>query len=146
MSTKNENVKDVKKRPHQLVFTKPSLTKKSLKDEVNINSIMARYETCGIIEHLNEKTPHYGDYSEMPNYQNSLDKIIQANESFNSLPAQIRKQFDNDPAEFVEFCSNPENLPKLREMGLAEPLPQTPTEVSNTTENPSETPTAPENT
>jgi len=37
------------------------------------------------------------------------------------LPAETRAFFQNDPFKFVEYCSNPENIEVLREMGLAEP-------------------------
>lgn len=135
----------LKKRKHAILFTEPSLTKQSLINETNINCIMRRYETTGIIDHIADKQPLFGDFSNLDDYQTQLNKVTQANDLFMSYPAAIRKMFDNDPAVFVEFCSNPENLPKLREIGLAEPLPETPTSVSKTTENASETLTGAEN-
>jgi len=131
-------------RPHAIIFTKPSLTKKSLQNETNINAIMARYETTGIIDHIANKNPSYGDFSNLDSYQESLNKITQAQEQFQSYPAALRKMFDNDASKFLEFCSNPENLPQMREMGLAEPLPETPASPSESSENVSQTPTGDE--
>jgi len=43
-----------------------------------------------------------------------------------SLPATVRRDFDNDPMQFIAFAENPENLDKMREWKLAPPKPLAP--------------------
>jgi len=48
---------------------------------------------------------------------------------FEELPSTIRAQFENNPEKFLEFVQNPDNLDKMRELGLAK-APQSPPEAS----------------
>lgn len=109
-----------------LYFKKPSMTKQCFKEETNINNIMSRYEKTGLIEHINNKQPRYGDFSGDTTYQESLNLVIKAHDLFDGLPAKLRKQFDNDPQKFFEFANNPDNKEKMQEMGLL-PVPATET-------------------
>ncbi|WNK15061.1 MAG: internal scaffolding protein [Microvirus sp.] len=101
----------------------PSLTKQCFADECDINNIVEAFAERGIISHVNEASPRYGDFVGFPDYQSALNSVNAANASFMALPAKIRSDFDNDPAAFVAFCENPENMPALVDMGLAEALP-----------------------
>ncbi len=53
--------------------------------------------------------------------------MIEAQENFMRLPANIRKRFDNDPAQLIEFINDPNNLDEAINIGLAKepekPLP-----------------------
>lgn len=96
-----------------------SLTQQSLAAETDINAIMRKYEKTGVITHVARYAGEYGDFSGVPDYKTGLERIMAADEMFASLPARIRDRFGNDPANFIEFATNPENLPELRKMGLA---------------------------
>lgn len=105
----------------------PSLTRQEFADECDINTIMARYETTGILpSHQRAGDPQYLDLSDVPDLRTSIDLMRDAESAFMRLPATIRREFDNDPVRFVEFAQNPQNLEKMREWGLAPPLPQKP--------------------
>lgn len=97
-----------------------SRTKQSHKDETNINKIVAKYKKTGILPALIKQNPAYGDFTAVPDYQESLNRVIFAQEQFNGLSAAVRKRFNNDPGEFLEFASNPENKETLYDLGLAE--------------------------
>lgn len=99
-----------------------SLTKQSFKDETDINGIMRRYQETGLIEHVKKYEGRYGDFSGIPDYQTALQKVIDAQEMFNSLPSSIRNRFQNDPGEFLAFATDPKNADALIEMGLAKPV------------------------
>lgn len=101
----------------------PSLTRQEFAAECDINTLMARYETTGVINHFNRGEPQYLDITDIPDLQNSLHILAEATTAFYQLPALVRKEFDNDPTKFVEFASNPDNLDKMREYGLAPPAP-----------------------
>jgi len=51
-------------RPHAIVFTQPSLTRQSFKDECDVNLIVKRYTETGMINHIPRSTPQYGDAPE----------------------------------------------------------------------------------
>jgi len=73
----------------------------------------------GILTHVARYAGEYGDFSGVPDYKEGLERIMAANEMFDSLPARLRDRFGNDPAKFIDFATNPENLDELRTMGLA---------------------------
>ena len=106
---------------------KKSLTKQSMAKACNINNIMKRYQKTGLIEHV-KQGGSYGDFSNISSYQEALNQIIQAQESFETLAAPIRSRFNNDPDAFVKFIDDPKNKPEAIELGLierpAEPEPK----------------------
>lgn len=102
-------------------YFEPSLTRQEFAEECDINSIMEKYEKGGAISHVNRHEPVYLDTTLYPGLQASMDLFRQAATEFNALPAKVRREFDNDPQKFVDFASDPENLPRMREWGLAPP-------------------------
>lgn len=106
----------------------PSLTQQSFKDECDINTLVKRFGITGAIPQ-GVRAPSYADYDEVFDYQDAMNAIAAANSSFAELSAIVRRRFHNDPAEFVDFCSDPNNLDEMRKLGLAIPAPV----VSNTT-------------
>lgn len=106
-----------------VIFTLPSRTKQSELEASDINNIMARYATTGTITHLASGQPLYGDFSEVEDYQASLNKVMSAEERFMSLPSEIRKKFDYDPQKMVEFILNPDNKEECVKYGFIRPDP-----------------------
>lgn len=102
------------------VNNEESMTQQSDAKDTDINVIMQRYKVTGQIP-LPRIAPNYGDFSEVTDYREALERVQYANEVFNSLPAKLRAQFSNNPAEFVDFATNPENIDEMRKMGLAPP-------------------------
>lgn len=92
-----------------------------MKDEVDINNIIKKYDRTGLITHVNQSVAQYGDFSEVNEYQESLNMVINAQNAFDELPSSIRKRFGNDPGEFFEFATNPDNHDAMVELGLANP-------------------------
>lgn len=104
----------------------PSLTRQEFAEDCDINILMSRYEKTGVINHFNNSTPQYLDITDLPDLQGSLTILADAKTAFMRLPAVTRREFDNDPVKFVEFAGDAKNLDKLREWGLAAPLPVDP--------------------
>lgn len=98
----------------------PSRTIQSGKDDADINVIVKRFMRTGQAP-VNARLPEYGDYHGISDFQSAMNVIRQAEESFMSMPSSIRNKFGNDPQAFLEFCSNKDNLPEMRKMGLAIP-------------------------
>jgi phage internal scaffolding protein len=101
----------------------PSMTKQAFQAECDINNIMKRYEKTGIIDHLNKYGGRFGDFTGAVDFQTAQNIVIDAQKMFMDIPASIRAQFENDPGKFIQFATDPANLDKLREMGLAPPAP-----------------------
>lgn len=96
-----------------------SLTKQSFTDECDINKIMRRAEQTGELPNMIKTDPQYGDFSDVGSYQEACNVVIRAQEQFAALNAHIRSRFANDPAQFLEFATNPANAAELIKMGLA---------------------------
>lgn len=90
-------------------FDQPSQTLQSFKDDADINCIIARFENTGVLVDPTvpvSRTPQFGDYSEMPTYQEAQNVIVAANNAFYSLASNIRERFGNDPAAYFQFVQS----------------------------------------
>lgn len=113
----------------------PSMTKQSFKKESDINNIMSQYEKTGIMTNINTADPQYGFVPDF-DFAEAIQLIETARESFLLVDSDIRKRFNNDPVQFTEFVTDPQNTEELRQLGLL-PMPEI------QVENPVETPTEP---
>lgn len=102
----------------------PSLVREADSVDADINVIMKRYTQSGVIPmnaDLVARMPLNGtEFPDGFDFRMAQDLIAQGRQAFMALPADIRSRFQNDPAQFVEFCSDRDNLPALRKMGLAQ--------------------------
>lgn len=90
-------------------FDQPSQTLQSFKDDADINCIIARFENTGVLVDPTvpvSRTPQFGDYSDMPSYQEAQNVIVAANNAFNDLSAKVRERFGNDPAAYFDFVQS----------------------------------------
>jgi len=93
-------------------------TKQSFKDECDINSIVKKALRNGLLPDGNVN-PIYGDFSDVKTYQEGLNVVLRAETQFNALPAHVRSKFQNDPAQFLEFATDPKNSEEMISLGLA---------------------------
>lgn len=121
----------VLKPRHQIFFEGPGRTKQSFKAESDINNIMARYLKTGVLEFTQKNEPRYGDVTGFE-YQSAMQIVANAKSMFNELPAELRRRFQNEPAQLLAFVQNEANRVEAEEMGLlrpqagAEEVPATP--------------------
>lgn len=102
----------------------PGRTKQSFKEKVNINSIIARHRKTGMVDHLNSKTPFYGDVSNITDYKESVEKVLEANTLFKNMSSEIREKFKNDPSEMIQFLENPDNLEEAIKLKMVTKRPE----------------------
>ncbi len=95
----------------------PSKTRQSEMDACDINKIVSRYRTTGVLP-ANKNAGIYADVSEMGDYRTAVDQVRVADTLFMKLPAATRTKFNNDPATFLDFVSDEDNLDEMIEMGL----------------------------
>lgn len=99
-----------------------SLVQQHAKDECDINKIVEKHQRTGVLP-VNQQQPVYGDFSSPVEFQEAMNIVNTAKAAFESLDAKVRKQFDNNPAEFLAFVDDPANAEELVKMGLREPKP-----------------------
>ena len=92
-----------------------SATKQEYKDECDINSIMRRYVTQGVLP-PNVKVGRYGDFTNVGDYRECLESLETAKSQFMALPSAVRKRFGNDPANLLAFVMDKSNLEEARSL------------------------------
>jgi len=102
------------------VETSKSKTEQTHKDDCDINIIVKRYKSTGILGNPNNQTrqPMYGDFTNVEEYQTIQNKLVQAQADFDTLSSDIRAKFNNNPAELVEYLSDASNLHEAQELGI----------------------------
>jgi len=109
----------------------PGLTVQASKEEADINTLVRRFGLTGQMPQ-NVRVPLSGDFTDALDFRDSLHAIMEAEKSFAALPAEVRRRFGNDPAEFVDFATALDregkllHLEEMRSMGLAVPAPTPP--------------------
>lgn len=100
--------------------TKKAATVQSAKDECDVNQILKRYETTGVLEHTRQFNGQYGDFSEIGDFQSAMQSVQVGREIFDTLPAQMREIFNNDPGNFLDAVVDPDRNQELVELGILE--------------------------
>lgn len=93
-------------------------TQQSFVEDCDINVQLERFTRTGVIPNGNPNPPKYGDFIGAPEFQDALNIVINAEYQFSLLDAKTRKRFGNDPAEYLEFVNNPENMEDAIKLGL----------------------------
>lgn len=106
-----------------------SLAQQHMLESTDINYIVKQFGITGKMP-TGVRTPTYGDFTGVYDYHSAVNAIAKAGESFDSMPANVRARFHNDPQEFLEFCSQEGNAAELKTLGLIDPAltpePETP--------------------
>lgn len=85
----------------------------SHRDSVDINVLLLKY-LDGDTAALERVQGMYGDFSNMPNsYAGILNTMTKSRAIFDSLPADIRSNFDNSFEQFISSMDNPDIFNQL---------------------------------
>ncbi|QRV61769.1 putative VP3 [Microvirus sp.] len=107
---------------HQgIVFEEPSLTDQSQYKDTDINNIVRRYQTTGLLDSPGSvpfETLQYGDATLLPDYQTALDLVNSVQTEFASMPSEIREKFGHDPMQLLEALQDPTKKTMLQDIGL----------------------------
>lgn len=93
---------------YQTVNDDPSMTVQSDAHLADIQQILKKFGATGIIEHLDDVQAQYADISEFSDYADVMRHVRMAEEGFMKLPAQIRMEFDNDVANWLDAAHDPD--------------------------------------
>ena len=105
-------------RTYAFQTTGESMTQQQFKAECDVNNILAKYKRTGMLSHIQKHQGNFGDFSSIEDYQTSLGKLMQAQQSFESLPSELRAKFENDPAQLISFLSDEKNNAEAVKLGL----------------------------
>lgn len=102
-----------------------SRTKQAFKDESDINNILKRYNVTGILPDTSRAAlAHFGDFTNVPPYQDSLTTVIESQNAFMELPAVVRQRFGNDPHQLFQFLGDKNNRDEAIKLGFISPPQQ----------------------
>lgn len=97
-------------------YSQDGRTKQAFKDQTDINKLLARAARGDTISHLAKHGAVYGDFSDIDDLMTAQARLAKGVEIFQALPAEIKREFNQSPAEFFNFVNNPENEEKLPEV------------------------------
>lgn len=102
-----------------LICITPSRTQQQFKDECNVNNILRNYVSTGILSHVSDQVPQFGDFSQLPSdYGEALALIERSREEFMTLPSEVRERFDSNPLNLVKFLQDENNREEAEKLGL----------------------------
>lgn len=107
-------------KPDTRIYCEPgsSMTKQADAAECDINNILAKVQKTGMIEHLAQGEPFYGDVTEMVDYQSAMNLINKANDLFMKMSPDIREKFENNPEKMITFLNNEANYDEAVKLGM----------------------------
>lgn len=113
------------------VIVGDSMTQQHFQDECDVNRIMKRYSNTQGAEYLSQfkgfVESNFGDATVACSFQEAHARVAEAQDAFDSLTAEVRARFGNDPYELLEFISVASNREEAVKLGL---LDASPTQVS----------------
>lgn len=119
----------VKQRPRvKKVFYKPSLTRQEFKEECDLSLLLKRFGRTPEGRKALQNAQGYvagvkfGDVSSVPDFRTARDTVNAANASFMALPPLVRRRFENDPAQFLDFMTDSRNREEAERLGLLKPV------------------------
>lgn len=95
----------------------PSKTQQNFAEDCDINTIVNRFLKNKILPPV-AQTASYGDFTGISSYHDALIKVQAARDMFASLPAKVRKRFNNDPGQYLDFFKDPDNIKEAVNLGL----------------------------
>jgi len=119
MKKKPDELQSDRERPRQYTpVGEHSKTKQAMKDECDINTIIKRHSDTGHLTHINPSEPQFGNFASPYDLKSAIDAVHQAQERFQTLPAEIRAAAQNNPVQFLEMLEDPDGQADLVEAGL----------------------------
>lgn len=97
-----------------------NMAKQEFKEEVDINTLLRRFNITGQLP-VGVRMPVYSDFEEVFDFHTAANAIALARESFDELPAEVRRRFENDPGQFVDFVLDEGNRAEAERLGLVHP-------------------------
>lgn len=92
-------------------------------DACQTDTIIRKYNMMGVNPFIASGSSQYLDTTQIPDFICANNAQVKVKEYFEGLPADVRLEFNNDPMQFAEVVSDPQNADYLRDIGVLAPLP-----------------------
>lgn len=97
-----------------------SMTEQSHKQSCDIKFIMKKAVKTGMITHRKQTEGEYVNLIGKPDYHEALNTVTQANQLFESIPAEIRfDKFNNDPQKYIKYVTDENNRAEMIDLGFS---------------------------
>lgn len=109
----------------QMKFERSSRTQAHMAEATDINRIMGRYiKTSGdrLLKRLPDPHGVFADLADLGDYQENMNRVLQARDTFMMLPASFRAELANDPGNLEPWLRDPENRDRAVKMGMMKPV------------------------
>lgn len=118
-----------------ITFTMQSMTEQYHRSEVDINSIIARYNKTGVFGSPSQlREVVFGDFSACTDRLEYEITVSKAKQEFLKLPSNVRSAFNNDPYQMLKELDSGDHLQKFIDLGIV----KKPAPVVGTVENPAD--------
>ena len=108
----------------------PTRCQTQYQDETDIHTIMKKHVAMGTVPNAMQGV--YADFSDVGDYHSMMNKVLAANEAFESLPVEAKLRFKNDPGQIIDFLKDEKNRDEAIKLGLIS-KPADPSELSKAT-------------
>lgn len=110
-----------KKRKRVTIDFDPSesKTQQEFAHECDINNIVAHHLKTGI-PFPQMSTARYQDVSEVPDFQTAMNYLNDAKDKFMSLPANVRRYYNDNIESFLNALNDPKEQKNLELLGIIE--------------------------
>lgn len=109
----------------------PSLTQQQFTKDVDLNFMvkaMGITDGSSIPPFFDQSitADKFGDFTEAQElgFRGAMDRLKEATDAFNQLPATIRRRFGNDPGELMNFLADENNADEAIKLGLLKKMPE----------------------
>lgn len=116
--------------PHTYAYVQPTepakeeqRTQQQFKAECDVNNIIAKHKKQGINPHILPPAV-VADFTQIQDYQQLLDTVSAAQDTFMAMPSHIRNRFNNDPQLLIEFVNEKSNRDEAIKLGLITVAPK----------------------
>lgn len=92
------------------------MTKQAFVDECDINKILARAAMGDSITHLAKHGAVYGDFTDIGDLLTAHQRLERGRAIFDELPAEVKREFNQDMGAFFAFVNDPANRDRLPEL------------------------------
>lgn len=114
-----------------LACPEETMAQQHFKEECDINTIVERFGITGELPQ-NVRVPLPDEFIGAMDYQQAMNAIIDGQNAFAQMPANVRARFQNDPQEFLQFVHDPENRAEAERLGIINAPKATPAPVQQT--------------
>lgn len=105
-------------RRHQISFASQGRTRQEFADDANMRLMIQKYRAGQQPPQIHEGQSFFGSFENQGDFQESMNRVREAEELFLQLPARVRDAVGNSPDEFIGAISDPTRVKHLVELGL----------------------------